>query len=47
MVRGLNHQDQYDNISTHTQKGIEFFERYGNFVRDRCAIESEYAGKLR
>ena len=31
----------------HTQKGIEFLERYGNFIRDRCTIELEYAGKLR
>ena len=40
-------QDQYDNIAVHTQKGIEFLERYGNFIRDRCTIELEYAGKLR
>lgn len=47
MSWGTDLWDQYDNISSHTQKGIEFLERYGNFVRDRCAIESEYAGKLR
>ena len=40
-------QDQYDNIACHTNKGIDFLDRYGNFVRDRSAIESEYAGKLR
>ncbi|XP_055620883.1 formin-binding protein 1-like isoform X2 [Toxorhynchites rutilus septentrionalis] len=39
--------DQYDNLATHTQKGIDFLERYGNFIRDRSAIEVEYAGKLR
>ncbi|KAL1131806.1 hypothetical protein AAG570_011418 [Ranatra chinensis] len=39
--------DQYDNLSLHTQKGIEFLERYGHFIRDRCAIEMEYASKLR
>lgn len=40
-------QDQYENLSLHTQKGIEFLERYGHFIRDRCAIEFEYAAKLR
>uniref|UniRef100_A0A6M2DP59 Putative cdc42-interacting protein cip4 n=1 Tax=Xenopsylla cheopis TaxID=163159 RepID=A0A6M2DP59_XENCH len=39
--------DQYDNLSAHTLKGIDFLERYGHFLRDRCAIENEYAGKLR
>ncbi|XP_063633230.1 formin-binding protein 1-like isoform X1 [Cydia splendana] len=39
--------DQYDNLSAHTQKGIEFLDKYGNFVKERCAIELEYAGKLR
>lgn len=40
-------QDQYENISAHTQKGIDFLEKYGHFIRDRCAIEMDYAGKLR
>ncbi|XP_019767766.1 formin-binding protein 1-like isoform X4 [Dendroctonus ponderosae] len=39
--------DQYDNLSIHTLKGIDFLERYGHFVRDRATIESEYAYKLR
>ncbi|XP_043476982.1 formin-binding protein 1-like isoform X1 [Leptopilina heterotoma] len=39
--------DQFENLSLHTQKGIEFLERYGHFIRDRCAIEEEYAAKLR
>lgn len=39
--------DQYDNIASHTQRGIEFLDKYGNFVRDRCTIEQEYAAKLR
>jgi len=39
--------DQYDNLSLHTQKGIDFLEKYGHFVRDRAAIECEYAQKLR
>uniref|UniRef100_A0A182QQZ9 SH3 domain-containing protein n=1 Tax=Anopheles farauti TaxID=69004 RepID=A0A182QQZ9_9DIPT len=40
-------EDQFDNLATHTQKGIDFFERFGNFIRDRSAIEVEYALKLR
>lgn len=40
-------QDQYDNLAAHTHKGIEFLDKYGNFVKERCAIELEYAGKLR
>lgn len=51
-VRGLIicfifQQDQYDNVSQHTQKGLDFLERYGHFLRDRANIEVEYAGKLR
>ncbi|ODN03326.1 Formin-binding protein 1-like [Orchesella cincta] len=41
------HMDQYDNVNQHTQKGIDFLERYGHFLRDRANIEVEYAGKLR
>ncbi len=40
-------QDQYENVSQHTQKGLDFLERYGHFLRDRASIEVEYAGKLR
>lgn len=40
-------QDQYENLSLHTQKGIDFLEKYGHFIRDRCSIEMEYAAKLR
>ncbi|KAL4706817.1 hypothetical protein ACJJTC_010051 [Scirpophaga incertulas] len=39
--------DQYDNLAAHTHKGIEFLDKYGNFVKERCAIELEYAAKLR
>ncbi|CAG9773093.1 unnamed protein product [Ceutorhynchus assimilis] len=39
--------DQYDTLSIHTMKGIDFLEKYGHFVRDRATIESEYAYKLR
>ncbi|XP_071445426.1 formin-binding protein 1-like isoform X2 [Hetaerina americana] len=47
MSWGTELWDQYDNIAAHTQKGIDFLEKYGHFIRDRCAIEMEYAGKLR
>ena len=40
-------QDQYDSIASHTQKGIDFLEKYGHFVDQRCKIEQEYASKLR
>ncbi|KAK6641389.1 hypothetical protein RUM44_013100 [Polyplax serrata] len=40
-------QDQFENISLHTQKGIDFLEKYGHFIRDRCNIELEYAKNLR
>ncbi|CAH1994305.1 unnamed protein product [Acanthoscelides obtectus] len=31
----------------HTLKGIDFLEKYGQFVKDRATIECEYASKLR
>lgn len=40
-------QDQFTNVAAHTLKGIDFLDKYGNFVKDRCAIEIEYAAKLR
>ena len=43
----LNFQDQYDQIAVHTQKGIDFLEKYGHFVDARSKIEAEYASKLR
>ncbi|GFQ67519.1 formin-binding protein 1 [Trichonephila clavata] len=39
--------DQYENLSQHTIKGIEYLEKYGSFLKERCNIESEYAYKLR
>ncbi|XP_023178727.1 formin-binding protein 1-like isoform X5 [Drosophila hydei] len=47
MSWGTELWDQYDNLSIHTNKGIEVLDKYANFVRDRVAIETEYAGKLR
>ncbi|XP_066940734.1 formin-binding protein 1 isoform X15 [Macrobrachium rosenbergii] len=39
--------DQWEDISYHTLKGINFLETYGNFVKERCQIEMEYAKGLR
>ncbi|XP_063244447.1 formin-binding protein 1-like isoform X2 [Bacillus rossius redtenbacheri] len=47
MSWGTELWDQYENLSLHTQKGIEFLERYGHFIRDRCTIELDYAAKLK
>lgn len=43
----MRQQDQYPSISDHTHKGIDFLDKYGAFVKERCAIEIEYAGKLK
>lgn len=40
-------QDQYDNLSSHTLRGIEFLDKYGQFIKERTSIEIEYASKLR
>ena len=40
-------QDQYDQLHVHTQKGIDFLEKYQHFVDARTKIEQEYASKLR
>lgn len=47
MSWGTELWDQYDNIAAHTQKGIDFLEKYGHFVDQRTKIEQEYASKLR
>jgi len=43
----INTQDQFENIALHTQHGIDFCERVGNFLKERCNIENEYAAKLK
>ncbi|XP_039963852.1 formin-binding protein 1-like isoform X9 [Bactrocera neohumeralis] len=47
MSWGTQLWDQYENISSQTNKGIEFLEKYCSFIQDRLAIEKEYATKLR
>eukprot|EP00088_Acartia_fossae_P071657 TRINITY_DN9894_c0_g1_i1.p1 TRINITY_DN9894_c0_g1~~TRINITY_DN9894_c0_g1_i1.p1 ORF type:complete len:588 (+),score=132.18 TRINITY_DN9894_c0_g1_i1:144-1907(+) len=47
MSWGTELWDQYDQIAHHTQKGIDFLEKYSRFVDERCKIEQDYAQKLR
>ncbi|XP_017053294.1 formin-binding protein 1-like isoform X8 [Drosophila ficusphila] len=47
MSWGTELWDQNDNLAIHTNRGIDALEKYANFLRDRVAIETEYAGKLR
>ncbi|XP_039288453.1 formin-binding protein 1-like isoform X4 [Nilaparvata lugens] len=47
MSWGTELWDQYENLSLHTQKGIDFLEKYGQFIKERCTIEVEYAKNLR
>jgi len=44
---GIELWDQFDNVDKHCQHGIEFVEKYAKFVKERTAIEQEYASKLR
>uniref|UniRef100_A0A914CWK6 Uncharacterized protein n=1 Tax=Acrobeloides nanus TaxID=290746 RepID=A0A914CWK6_9BILA len=39
--------DRTESLSAHTQKGIDFLEKYGQFVKERALIEEEYALKIR
>ena len=36
-----------ENIAQHTQQGIDFCDRLGSFLKERCTIENEYAAKLK
>lgn len=47
MSWGVELWDQYDNISGHTLRGIEACEKYSHFLKERCAIELDYAAKLK
>lgn len=40
-------QDQFDSVSTYTQKGIDFCEKFSHFLKERSSIENEYAAKLK
>ncbi|XP_060567137.1 cdc42-interacting protein 4 homolog isoform X3 [Ruditapes philippinarum] len=41
------YKDQYDSVGKHTEKGIEFLEKFGNFLKKRCDIETSYASELK
>lgn len=47
MSWGIELWDQFENIAIHTQRGIEFCERFTQFIKERCVIENEYAAKLK
>lgn len=39
--------DQFDAVSKHTAKGIDFLDKLGQFVKDRCVVELDYASNLK
>lgn len=47
MSWGTELWDQNENLAIHTNRGIDALDKFANFLRDRVAIETEYAGKLR
>ncbi|XP_037079941.1 formin-binding protein 1-like isoform X2 [Pollicipes pollicipes] len=47
MAWGTELWDQFDNVSSHTLKGLEFLEKYSRFQKDRCDVENRYAADLR
>ena len=40
-------KEQFENFLKHTEKGIEFSEKYSNFVKQRGEYEIEHAKNLR
>ena len=40
-------QDRFDEVSSYVHKGIDFCEKYEEFLKKRCAIENSYAKSLR
>ncbi|XP_055955143.1 formin-binding protein 1 isoform X2 [Patella vulgata] len=47
MSWGAELWDQYDTIAHHTQRGIEFNEKFTHFLKERCTIELDYARSLK
>ncbi|XP_076436694.1 formin-binding protein 1-like [Babylonia areolata] len=47
MSWGTELWDQYDNVGGHTQKGLEFCEKFNSFLKERAAVEQEYARSLK
>uniref|UniRef100_F6Q909 Uncharacterized protein n=1 Tax=Ciona intestinalis TaxID=7719 RepID=F6Q909_CIOIN len=44
---GIELWDQFDSVDKYLQHGFDFGEKYGKFIKERCQIEQEYAGRLR
>lgn len=44
---GIEVWDRFDEVSSHVHKGIDFCEKYEEFLKKRCAIENSYAKSLR
>lgn len=40
-------KDPSNALLSYTQKGIDFFEKLGQFSKEKAAIEEEYSTKLR
>lgn len=47
MSWGTELWDQYENVGSHTQKGIDFCEKFTHFLKERAAVEQEYARNLK
>ncbi|XP_059149210.1 formin-binding protein 1-like [Physella acuta] len=47
MSWGTELWDQWDNVSSLTQRGIDFCERFNHFLKERTAVEMEYARNLK
>uniref|UniRef100_A0A1I7TM05 SH3 domain-containing protein n=1 Tax=Caenorhabditis tropicalis TaxID=1561998 RepID=A0A1I7TM05_9PELO len=43
----MHFQDPSNALLSYTQKGIDFFEKIGQFSKEKAAIEEEYSTKLR
>lgn len=44
---GVELWDQFDNVTKYNEKQIQFYEKYESFLKDRCAIEDDYACRLK
>jgi len=39
--------DKFESVDKHNQHGIQFFEQYAKYVKERSQIETEYANKIK
>jgi len=47
MSWGLDLWDKFESVDKHNQHGIQFFEQYAKYVKERSQIETEYANKIK